>query len=174
MNTALPAKKLAVLSVFTALSLIMFMIENLFPPLFIPGAKMGLANIFSLAALILYGPIEAFCVIAVRTFLGALFAGNFYAFFYSFSGGVVSMAVSALLLRLVHPKISLMAASILAAVMHNATQNAVFVLISQTPLMFSYLPYLMLCGILSGFIVGGVLLLVFKKVPRSVFERALL
>ncbi|HBN12975.1 MAG TPA: heptaprenyl diphosphate synthase, partial [Clostridiales bacterium] len=46
------AKKVATLSVFTALSLIMFIIENQFPPMFIPGARMGLANIFSFAALI--------------------------------------------------------------------------------------------------------------------------
>ena len=50
------AKKIAVLAVFTALSLVMFIIENQFPPMFIPGAKMGLANIFSFAALILYSP----------------------------------------------------------------------------------------------------------------------
>lgn len=167
------AKKIAVLSIFTALSLIMFLIENLFPPLFIPGAKMGLSNIFSFAALVMYGPIEAFAVIVVRTLLGAVFAGNVSALIYSFTGGVAAMTLSAVLIYTVYPKISLMAVSVAAAVLHNITQNVVFVYVSQTPLMFSYMPYLALTGILSGAIVGGAVMLIFKKVPLSVFERAL-
>lgn len=59
MKFRFPAKKIAVLALFSALGLIAFIIENQFPPLFVPGAKMGLANIFSLSALILYGPAEA-------------------------------------------------------------------------------------------------------------------
>ena len=48
------AKKIVVLAIFTALSLITFVIESQFPPLLLPGARMGLANIFSFAALIMY------------------------------------------------------------------------------------------------------------------------
>ena len=167
------AKKIATLAIFTALSLIMFIIENQFPPLFIPGAKMGLANIFSFAALIMYSPVEAFIIVAIRTGLGAVYAGNVSALLYSFTGGVVSMAVSSVLMYTVYPRISVMSVSVLAAVAHNITQNIVFVIISGTTLTFGYMPYLILIGILSGAIVGGVIMLVFKKMPRSVFERAL-
>lgn len=167
------AKKIAVLAIFTALSLIMFIIENQFPPLFIPGAKMGLANIFSFAALIMYSPVEAFIIVAIRTGLGAVYAGNVSALLYSFTGGVVSMAVSSVLMYTVYPRISVMSVSVLAAVAHNITQNLVFVIISGTALTLGYMPYLVLIGILSGAIVGGIIMLVFKKVPLSVFERAL-
>ena len=165
------AKKIATLAIFTALSLIMFIIENQFPPLFIPGAKMGLANIFSFAALIMYSPWEAFIIVAIRTGLGAVYAGNVSALLYSFTGGIVSMAVSSVLMYTVYPRISLMSVSVLAAVAHNITQNIVFVIISGTMLTFGYMPYLILIGVLSGAIVGGVIMLVFKKVPQSVFER---
>ena len=167
------AKKIAVLAIFTALSLIAFIIENQFPPLFIPGAKMGLANIFSFAALIMYSPLEAFIIVAIRTGLGAVYAGNVSALLYSFTGGVVSMAISSVLMYTVYPRISIMSVSVLAAVAHNITQNIVFVIISGTTLTFGYMPYLILIGILSGAIVGGVTMLVFKKVPKSIFERAL-
>lgn len=167
------AKRIAADALFAALGLIVFLIENLFPPLFIPGAKMGLSNIFSLAALILYGPVDAFAVICVRTVLGALFAGNISALMYSFSGGIVSMAVSAALLYLVYPRISVMAVSITAAVAHNIVQNLVFVALSGTALSFSYMPYLALIGVLAGAIVGGAVMLIFKRVPLSVYERAL-
>lgn len=167
------AKKIAVLAIFTALSLIAFIIENQFPPLFIPGAKMGLANIFSFAALIMYSPAEAFIVVAVRTGLGAIYAGNLSSLLYSFTGGIVSMAVSSLLMYTLYPKISLISVSVAAAVMHNITQNIVFVLLSGTKLTFAYMPYLILIGICSGALVGALITLVFKKVPQSVFERAI-
>lgn len=171
-SSRLSAKKIAVLALFTALGLIVFVIENQFPPLFVPGAKMGLANIFSLAALILYGPIEAFIVVVVRTFLGSLFAGNISMLMYSFTGGVISLAVSSVLMYIAYPRVSLMAVSIVAAVVHNIVQNTVYVLVTNTPTMFGYMPYLALIGILSGAIVGAVVELIFKRVPLSVFARA--
>lgn len=167
------AKKIAVLSALTALSLITFIIEGLFPPMFIPGAKMGLANVFSFAALILYSPVEAFIIIAVRTLLGAVFAGNISALLYSFTGGIVAIAISSVLMYTAYPKISVMAVSVIAAAAHNITQNVVFVFLSGSVLMFGYMPYLILLGIVSGAVVGGVIMLVFKTVPQSVFEKVI-
>ncbi len=155
----------------TALSLITFLIENLFPPLFIPGAKLGLANAFSFTALVMFGPVDAFVVVAVRTLLGAVFAGNISAVMYSFTGGIVAMAVSSVLLYAVHPKISLIAVSVASAAAHNATQNAVFVLVSGTALAFSYAPYLLLIGAISGALVGIAINLLFKRVPANVFQK---
>lgn len=172
MKSRFPAKKIAMLALFSALGLIMFIIENQFPPLFVPGAKMGLANIFSLAALILYGPIEALVVVAVRTMLGSLFAGNVSMLLYSLTGGVISLALSAILIYIAYPRVSILAVSVAAAVLHNIVQNAVFVLVTGTSLMFSYMPYLALIGVLSGAIVGAVVTIIFKKVPESVFVRA--
>lgn len=167
------AKKIATLSVFVALGLITFLIENQFPPLLIPGARMGLANIFSFAALIMYSPLEGFLVVIIRTALGAIFAGNPSALLFSFTGGIVSMTLSSILLYAMYPKISVMAISVAAAVAHNITQNLVFVLESGTVNMFVNLPYLVLLGILSGSIVGGVILLIFKRIPQSVLEKAI-
>lgn len=165
------AKKLAALGVLTALSLITFLIENLFPPLFIPGAKLGLANAFSFIALIMYSPIEAFVIVGVRTVLGAVFAGNLSAVLYSFTGGMVSMAVSSVLLYCAHPKISVICVSVIAAAFHNFTQNAVFVLLSSTPMAFYYAPYLILLGVLSGTFIGATVTLIVKRVPANAFAR---
>ena len=168
------AKKIAVLAILTGLSLVTFIIESLFPPLIMPGAKMGLANIFSFTALIMYSPWEAFLVVGISTVLGAVYAGNFSAVLYSFTGGIVSMAVSSLLMYLAHPKISVLSVSVAAAVAHNITQNVVFVFLSGSVLMFGYMPYLVLLGILSGAIVGGAIMLIFKGVPKSAFEKVIL
>ncbi|MGN1060537.1 MAG: Gx transporter family protein [Candidatus Coproplasma sp.] len=167
------AKKIAVLGVLTALSLIAFLIENLFPPLFIPGAKLGLANAFSFIALIIYSPIEAFIIVGIRTVLSAIFAGNISAVMYSFTGGVVAMGVSSLLIYLVCPKISIVSASVAAAVAHNLTQNAVFALMSGTALAFSYAPYLALIGVASGTFIGATVTLIIKKIPENAFGNLL-
>lgn len=168
------AKKIAVLAILTALSLIAFIIENQFPPIFIPCARMGLANVFSFAALIAYSPLEAFLIVALRTGLGAVFAGNLSAVLYGFTGGMVSMAVSALLTYCLHPKISVMAVSVCAAISHNITQNIVFALITNTANMLLTMPYLVLLGAVSGAIVGGAVMIIFRKVPVSVFEKQLM
>lgn len=161
------AKKIAVMGVLTALSLIAFLIENLFPPILIPGAKLGLANAFSFIALIIYSPIEAFIIVGVRTFLGAVFAGNLSAVMYSFTGGMVSLGVGSLLMYLVHPRMSVTSISVISASLHNLTQNAVFVLISATPLAFAYAPYLMAIGALSGAFIGLTVTLLIKRIPTA-------
>lgn len=166
-----PAKKLAVMGVLTALSLVAFLIENLFPPLLIPGAKLGIANAFSFTALIIYSPVEAFIIIAVRTLLGAVFAGNISAVMYSFTGGMVSLIAGSLLMYLVHPKISVTCVSVVSATLHNLTQNAVFVIISATPLAFAYAPYLMLIGAVSGAFIGMTVTLLIKRIPTATLQK---
>lgn len=163
-------RRIAADALFTALALIMFLIENLFPPLFFPGAKMGLSNIFSLAALVLFSPVDAFAVVVVRSLLGAAFAGNFSAVMYSFSGGVTAMLVSSVLMYAVYPRISLMSVSIAAAVVHNIMQTLVAAA-WQSVAVFAYMPYLALIGVFSGAAVGAVVMLIFKRVPLSVYEK---
>lgn len=173
LSKRITAKKIAVLSVLTALSLVTFLIENLFPPLFIPGAKLGLANAFSLFALIIYSPIEAFIIVAVRTALGAIFAGNISAVMYSFTGGMVSMCVSSLLIYLLYPRVSLISTSIAAAVVHNLTQNAVYMLVTSTTFVLVYTPYYAIIGILSGAFIGATVALIIKRIPEGAFSRLL-
>ena len=163
------AKRLATLAVLTAMSLITFMIESLFPPLFLPGAKMGLSNIFSLLAIFVLGPTEAVILVVVRTTLGSVFTGNISTLLYSMTAGLVSVVVSTVLVEFVYPKVSIVAISVVAAVMHNVTQNVVFCLVSNTPQMFAYMPWLALIGVLAGVIVGFAVWFILRTVPTRVF-----
>lgn len=163
----LNSRKIATLGILTSLALIMFIIEGLFPPLFIPGAKMGLSNIFSLFTLIIFGLPEALILIVIRTVLGCFFAGSLSALIYSLSAGVVSVLVSFVLIKFVFNKISIIAVSVVAAVIHNLVQNTIFCLISKTPQMFAYMPYLALIGVLAGLIVGIAVLMILKYLPMS-------
>lgn len=167
------AKRVATLAVLTAMGLIMFMVESLFPPLFLPGAKMGLSNIFSMLAVFLLGPIDAFVLVVVRVVLGSMFTGNMSTLMYSLTAGVVSVIVSAVLAELVYPKVSIVAISIVSAVLHNLTQNVVFCLVSNTPQMFSYMPWLALLGVLAGVIVGFAVWFILRMIPSRTFAAML-
>ena len=163
------ARRVATLAVLTAMGLIMFMVESLFPPLFLPGAKMGLSNIFSLLTLFVLGPIEAIILVVIRTTLGSIFTGNISTLMYSMTAGLVSVIVSIILVEFVYPKVSIVAISVVAAVMHNLTQNIVFCLVSNTPEMYSYMPWLGLLGIVAGIIVGFAVWFILRAVPTRVF-----
>lgn len=157
------------LSVLTAMGLIMFMVESLFPPLFLPGAKMGLSNIFSLLTLFVLGPVEAFVLVVIRTTLGSMFTGNMSTLMYSMTAGIVSVVISAILVEFAYPKVSIVAISVVSAVIHNLTQNVVFCLVSNTPEMFAYMPWLALIGVVAGIIVGFAVWFILRTVPIKVF-----
>ena len=168
-KTLFTAKRIATLAVLTAMALIMFMVESLFPSMLLPGAKMGLSNIFSLLAVFVLGPVDAIVLVVVRTTLGSLFTGNVSTLLYSLTAGLVSVATSALLVEFVYPRVSIVAISVVSAVMHNMTQNVVFCLISATPEMFAYMPWLALLGILAGVIVGFAVWFILRAVPAKLF-----
>ena len=167
------AKRLAMLSVLAAMALIMFMVESLFPPLFLPGAKMGLSNIFSLLAVFLLGPTDALVLIVVRTTLGSVFTGNMSTLLYSMTAGIVSVVVSSILVEFAYPRVSIVAISVVSALVHNITQNLVFCLISNTPEMFSYMPWLALLGIVAGIIVGFAVWFILRAIPAKTFASVL-
>ena len=167
------AKRIATLAVLCAMGLIMFMVESLFPPLILPGAKMGLSNIFSMLTLFLLGPTEAFVLVIIRTVLGSMFTGNMSTLMYSLTAGVVSVVVSSALVQFAYPRVSIVAISVVSAIMHNVTQNVVFCLVSNTPEMFSYMPWLALLGILAGVIVGFAVWFILKAIPTRTFATLL-
>lgn len=146
------AKKLALLSVLTALSVITFMLENLFPPIFVPGAKLGLGNVFVLIALIYLGFGSALIMVVAKCLITAIFVG-FSALAYSLPSGLISVTLSFLLLRCAN-NVSIVATASASATVHNLVQNAVFALITQTPKVLLYAPYLALLGAICGTLTG--------------------
>lgn len=134
---------------------------------------MGLSNVFSMLAVFLLGPVDAVILVVVRTTLGSVFTGNLSTMLYSTSAGLVSVAVSALLVQFVYPKISVVSVSVVSAVVHNVAQNVVFCLVSNTPQMFAYVPWLALLGVVAGIIVGFAVWFVLRAVPLKTFASLL-
>ena len=147
-------RKITTLSLLTALALIIFFVEAQLPPLTpIPGIKMGLANIITLVALVMFTPKEAFCVLAMRIVLGGFLSGNISSLLYSAAGGVLCFIVMSMLIKFfsIH---QIWAVSIFGAIAHNCAQIAVAVLITSTVEIIWYLPLLIVSAVVTGAFTG--------------------
>ncbi len=167
------ASRIAATAVLSAAALAVFVVEGLFPPLILPGAKMGLSNIFVLLALVCLGTGHAFAVLAVKIILGNLFAGGFSSLMYSLPAGVVSLTVMSLLFLGGKNRFGIVALSVAGAVTHNVVQNIVYALVTETTAILSLSPYLALIGLLSGVIVGAAAFGAIKLVPATEWEKLL-
>jgi heptaprenyl diphosphate synthase len=156
------SRKITITAVLSALSTLAFMLESLFPPLIIPGARMGLSNVFILFTVIVVGYRYGFIVMIVKIILGSTFSGNLSAILYSLPAGLTSCAIQ---VSLVHftKNVSLLAISVFGAVVNSVIQNVVFCLVTKTWEYLSYVPYLSLVAIISGLIVGFATYLLIKK-----------
>ena len=161
---AFGAKKIAFLGLTSALALVSFLLESLLPALPLPGAKVGLSNVFTLLPLLFYGLPEALFVVIVKTVLGSAFAGNLSLLLYSLSAGVVSTIAARGLLCFV-PKISVVCVSVVSALVHNMTQLFVYCLLTKTALLLVYAPYLALLGAAAGGAGGIIVVTLVKTLP---------
>ncbi len=161
--------RLALSGILTALALISFIIENLFPPIIFAGARIGVSNVFILLSLILLGEGYAFASLIIKTVLGSLFAGNISMLMYSLPSGAVALTAEILLLRFA--KTSLVSASTAGAVINSVCQNLVFCLITNTIEVLYYLPYLALIAILSGLTVGLATFFIVRRLPNKLLEK---
>lgn len=147
-------KKLLSLALLTAVSLVLFIVENQIPaPVPVPGVKLGLGNVIVVTVLFLYGPWEALGVLAGKVFLSALLTGNLGALAYSAAGGLLSWGGMCLLRPLLR-QTQLWAASVLGAMLHNLGQLLAAMLIAAAPGLMAYLPVLLLSGMITGLFTG--------------------
>ena len=159
-------KKLLYLSLLTAISLILFVVESQIPaPVPVPGVKLGLGNIIVVAVLFCYGRREALAVLLLKVLLSAVFAGNLGALLYSLTGGLLSWAGMCLLKGLLSPK-QLWVASVLGAMLHNLGQLLAALAVTRTPGLLAYLPVLLLSGMITGFFTGVAAQLVVQRLDK--------
>lgn len=149
-------KKLAVIAILIAQASVLHYLESLFPnPLPIPGVKLGLANIITLLALIIFDFKTAMQITVMRTILGSLLSGTLFGmgFFMSFSGAVASAVLMALLLR-ISKDFHVVVISIIGAIAHNLGQLLMASLVLRFPGIFFYLPVMLFFSVPTGIITG--------------------
>lgn len=147
-------KKLAVLGLLSAIALTIFMVENQIPPLVpLPGIKLGLSNIVTVFAVFFLGAKEGIAVLAVRIFLGAVFAGNFSTIIYSAAGGALAILATVGVKPILKPG-QIWVAGCLGAIAHSIGQMVVAVAVTGTPGLWAWLPIMILCSMVTGCFTG--------------------
>ena len=142
------------IALLTTISLVLFLVEGIIPlPFIAPGAKLGLANIVTVYALFLLGPHACLFIIILRTGLASFFGGGPVIFLYSIAGGLLSLSMMTTLKKTT--RFSIIGISAAGGFAHHLGQLIVAALAADTLSLFRYLPILGPCGLVTGFIIGG-------------------
>lgn len=149
-------KKFTRLSMLLALSVSLNIIETSLPLLngYIPGLRLGLANIVTLFILYQFGLKDALYIGILRVFLvGILRTGIFSTtFFFSLTGVLLSILFMYLTKRFLN--LSIIGVSIIGSIAHSTGQVLASIFVLQMSSMIYYLPWLLLFSIPTGILVG--------------------
>ena len=158
-------KDTAFLGLCVSLALVLAYVEVLMPPLLasVPGIKMGLPNIILIFLLYRRGFGAAVMVSLLRMVLVTLLFGNWMAFLYSLAGGVLSMAVMALLKRMNF--LSTAGVSVAGGVCHNVGQILMAMWLMNTAELGYYLIVLAVTGTIAGLLIGLCGALLIHRIP---------
>ena len=149
------SSKVAQYGLFAALAILMGYVEMLIPlPLLVPGMKLGLANVIIVIVLYHIDTKSAFFISLVRVLMSGLLFQGFVGLLYSLAGALLSLAVMALLKKT--GKVSITGVSVMGGVFHNVGQIIVAAAVVENIKMAYYLPFLLVTGVVTGFVIGAV------------------
>lgn len=166
------AKQIAFCAVMTALALALSYMERFLPlqmvvPL--PGVKLGLANIVTLVALYLLKPRHAFAILLPRCILGAVFGGGITGLLFSLTGGILALGLMAWAKN--RKLFSVYGVSMLGAAAHNIGQILAAMAVMRSVYVAAYLPWLLLVGILTGFLTGAACSGIINPLKNAIVSR---
>ena len=140
-----------------SMSIVLSIIESFIPLFngFVPGLKLGLANIIVLIVLYKYEVKDAFFVSLLRVIVvGIMRTGLFSVnFFFSLSGALFSCCAMALTKK---TRFSMIGVSVIGSLFHSIGQILIAVVFLKNSNMFYYLPWLLLFSIPTGLFIGYV------------------
>ena len=166
-------KKIATLGVIAAFGAILSYIEAIISfGIFIPGVKLGLANLAVVIALYIYGYKDAIIINIVRIIVVGLIFGNLFSISFSIAGALISYIVMALLKRL--DIFSPIGVSVAGGVAHNVGQLFIAALVIESYSVINYLPILIFAGIVCGLIIGIVSHMMIKYLSVILRKREVL
>jgi heptaprenyl diphosphate synthase len=161
-------RKMVFLGIMVSISIVVSIVEAQISTVlfFIPGVKLGLANIVTLIVLYIYGQKDAFFVLILRILLVAIIYSAMPAPLMSLAGGMFAFAAMVLVKKV--KKLSILSVSVAGSLFHMVGQIAMAIVILQTRQLLLYLPYMMIISVPTGIFTG----LVASKMTQ-VFEKSL-
>lgn len=156
MHISLPTtKKITTLAILLAAGIVLNLLESMIPIFnVLPGAKLGLANVVTMLAMVWFGPFYALLLGILRSALVGMLSGAVTMLLYGGVGTLLSVGAMWCFLRIFKDKISMAGLSMLGAFFFNAGQVAVSAAVVHNIQMFRYLPVLTLISTVSGLLTG--------------------
>ncbi len=159
-------KKIALTGVLGALALALSFTESLLMPqvaFLPPGAKPGLSNIITMfaASSVSFG--ASLYIVLIKSAFALVTRGG-TAFFMSLAGGLLSLFVTVLLLKV--KSVGFVGIGVASSCAHNLGQLAVSVVLTGTKAILNYAPFLILFAVATGLVTGTVLKIVMPKLDK--------
>lgn len=155
---------------FASMALVFNMAEG-FLPMPMPGIKLGAANVFALAALVLMGVKEAFAVTLIRVFLAWLISGNAFALACSAAGALPAVLVMSVFYSRYSRYFSLPWVSVAGAWAFNFGQIAVAAALIGDARVLWYIIPLLIAGTVTGWAVGLLAELLCRKIRKNGIDK---
>jgi heptaprenyl diphosphate synthase len=158
------------IALLSAYALALHGFESLLPTP-IPWLRLGLANIITLTALLLYGIRAAVMITLIRVILSSLFTGTFLgpAFILSLGGGITSTLAMGFVLSIAPRLFSTVGLSLIGALFHNITQLflAYFLFIQRIEAILLISPVIVFLGTITGTVNGVISDLLVKNLKKT-------
>jgi len=146
------AKKLTETAFFCAGALALHAVERVIPiPLPMPGARLGLANLFVLLALYRHNLGAAIFVMLVKSLLGPWLGGSVVGVLYALSGSTLSLGVMVVARKL---GFGTAGVSAMGGVAHQCGQLCCAAALLGSLQVLWLFPWLLMLGTVSGFLLG--------------------
>lgn len=154
--------KLTIVAFLLALASVLHYAEG-FIPSFVPGFRIGLANLAPLFALFYLGPWYYLAIMILKVLLVSLFTGFGTNFLLAISGAVLASLFT--LIFYFFSRLSVYGLSSVGAFFHVAGQILMYIVIVKTPYMLLYFPVLALLSLASGLILAWLISRLIISIP---------
>jgi heptaprenyl diphosphate synthase len=164
MSPAPSTQRITRLAFLSAAGIALYVLES-FIPTPLPFLKIGLANASSLAALMLYSPLDMLLVVVTRVLVGSFLVGSLFspAFLLGLCGGIVAALAMIAAKGMGSGLFSVIGISLIGSVAHIITQLVVVMyLFVENESLLVLLPILLTTAVVGGLIVGWVSLAILK------------
>ena len=167
-------RRIALLGILTAATIVIAILESFIPSIGIPGVKLGLANIMILVILYELGIVDAIMVNLLRVIVVGLVRGNIFSmgFLMSLTGAIFSLGIM-ILFYLVVRKFTVVGVSVIGSIFHVGGQVLIAMIFLGSAYVVLYLPIIGISAIITGVFVGIVAQLIIKTgIVRKQKERS--
>lgn len=155
---------------FALLAAVAIVINYFDPPLaFLPGAKLGLAQISTMLCLEMYGALATVALVLVRVLATGIMKGNLMTItsLLSLCGSLSAVIVMVVLRKAFGKHIGLPTLSTAGGVCNNVSQYLLLLITNTVGTLWYYLPALVVAGGAAGYLIGGVSLAVLSRLDRA-------